>query len=115
MRSLSELAHQRVITWMAARPTITQTAIAKAVGVSQSWVSQYKSGEIDADVDQLNALARVFDHTLFELFDLRPDPQERELTDAFRALPPERRGLAIQTLQAMLPDPTPSRRSSRTR
>jgi transcriptional regulator with XRE-family HTH domain len=115
MRSLSDLARQRLVTWMAARPTLTQTEIAKAVGVTQSWVSQYKRGDIDPDVDQLDALARVFGHTLNELFDLRPDPQELELIEAFRALPPAKRALAVASLQAMSPELKTTRRSSRTR
>lgn len=115
MRSLAELARRRIVAWMAANPRITQTAIAQSVGVSQAWVSQYKSGDQDADVDQLDALARAFGHTLNELFDLRPEPHEQKLIDAYRALPPAKRSLAIQSLEAMLPEPRTTRRSSGTR
>lgn len=91
------------------RHRITQEAMAKAVGVSQSWVSQYRSGDQDADVDQLAAMARVFDHTLAELLDLRPDPNEQTLIDAYRALPPSKRALGIAALQAMIPEPRKTR------
>lgn len=115
MRSLGELARQRIVTWMAANPRITQTMIARDVGVSQAWVSQYKSGDQDADLDQLAALARVFGHTLTELLDLRPDPNEQKLVAAYRALPPAKRQLAIDALEAMIPEPRKVRRSNDTR
>jgi transcriptional regulator with XRE-family HTH domain len=115
MRDLSEVARQRIVGWMEANPRITQAKVAAAVGVSQSWVSQYKSGDQDADIDQLEALARAFDHTLAELFDLRPDPKEQALIDAYRKLPTAKRALAVASLEAMLPDPRTTRRSSGTR
>jgi transcriptional regulator with XRE-family HTH domain len=112
MRGLSEMARQRLASWMAANPKITQTTIAQAVGVTQAWVSRYKSGEQDADLDQLAAMARVFGHTLTELLDLRPDPKEQELIDAYRRLRVEARPLAVQMLQAMSP---PNAEHGRTR
>jgi transcriptional regulator with XRE-family HTH domain len=112
MRSLAELARQRIAAWMAANPRITQAKVAAAIGVSQTWVSQYKTGDQDADIDQLEAMARVFDHTLMELLDLRPDPKERELIEAYRRLRPEARTLAVQMLEAMIP---PSAERVRTR
>jgi predicted transcriptional regulator len=99
---LEDLARQRIVMWMHANPHITQTTIAKAIGVSQTWVSQYKSGEQGASLDQLDGIARVFGHTLMELLDLRPDPKERALIDAFRALPVDRRDLAVKMLEAMV-------------
>jgi transcriptional regulator with XRE-family HTH domain len=115
MRRLADLARQRVVAWMDANPKITQSTIAKAVGVSQSWVSLYKSGGVEADLDQLDEIARVFGHTLMELLDLRPDPNEQKLIDAYRALSPQNRALAIQTLQAMIPAPRTVKRSRDTR
>lgn len=88
---------------MAANRQITQMTVAKAVGVSQSWVSLYKSGDVEADIDQLAAMASVYGHTLMELLDLRPNPKEQALIDAYRALRPEARALAIQMLQSMTP------------
>lgn len=106
MRSLAELARHRLSAWMAANPQTTQKAVADGVGVSQTWVSQYKSGDQDADIDQLEALARVFGHTLHELIDIRPDPKERALLEAFRKLRPASRDLAVQMLEAMIPPAT---------
>lgn len=103
MRTFSDLARQRIKSWLEANRHITQAKLAAQVGVSQTWVSQYKSGDQDADIDQLAAMAEVFGHTLSELLDLRPDPKEQTLIDAFRALRPEARILAVQMLQAMLP------------
>lgn len=88
---------------MEGNPKITQTTIARAVGVTQGWVSRYKSGTQEADLDQLAAMAGAFDHTLAELLDLRPDPKEQALIEAYRSLRPEARILAVQMLQAMLP------------
>mgnify|MGYP001602080786 FL=1 len=90
---------------MEANPKITQTEIGRAAGHNQGWVSKYKLGQQDADVDELAAMARVFGHTLMELLDLRPDPKERELVEAYRQLRPEARTLATQMLQAMIPPP----------
>lgn len=103
MRSLADLARQRMTAWMAANRQITQAVVAEAVGVSQSWVSLYKSGGVEADLDQLAAMARVYSHTLTELLDLRPDPKERALIDAFRQLRPEARELAVKMLETMIP------------
>lgn len=115
MGRLLELARTRLSQWMDANPKITQTTVARAVGVTQGWVSRYKSGNQEADLDQLDAMARVFGHTLQELLDLRPDPKERELIDAYRKLSPQNRALAIQALQAMSPAvPRTTRRSSGT-
>lgn len=112
MRSLAESARHRIVTWMESNKQITQENIARAVGVSQSWVSLYKRGDQDADIDQLDAIARVFGHTLFELLDLRPNPKEQALLDAYRAIRPEGRALAVQMLEAMIP-PTAARGRTR--
>lgn len=106
MRGLADLARTRIVAWMAANPKITQVEIARAVGVSQAWVSAYKTDKQDADIDQLDAIARVYGHTLMELFDLRPDPKEQALVDAYRALPTDKRELALQMLKSMTPQPS---------
>lgn len=105
MGRLLELARHRLTQWMDANPTITQTAIGRAVGHNQAWVSRFKLGAQDADIDELEAMAKVFGHTLNELLDLRPDPKERDLLDAYRQLRPEARALAVQMLRSMIPPP----------
>lgn len=112
MQRLEDLARRRIVAWLDAK-LITQAKLAAEVGVSQTWVSQYKSGDQDADVDQLDAMARAFGHTIMELLELRPDPHERELVESYRALPAEKRPLAIQMVQAMggaLKPPPPRKR-----
>jgi transcriptional regulator with XRE-family HTH domain len=112
MKRLADLARQRIVGWMDANPKITQVIVARAVGVTQGWVSRYKSGEQEADLDQIAAMASVFNHTLYEALDLRPDPKERDLIEAYRQLRPEARTLAVQMLQTMIP---PSAERGRTR
>jgi len=114
MRDLNELARQRLTLWRKANHAITQATIAKAVGVTQGWVSKYERGEQDADVDQLDAMARVYNHTLYELFDVRPDPKERALVEAYRRLRPDARALALHMIEAMSP-PVPERGRTRRR
>jgi transcriptional regulator with XRE-family HTH domain len=112
MPRLQEVARKRLIQWMDANPKITQTDIGRAIGHNQAWVSKFRLGSMDADIDDLDGMARVFGHTLTELVDLRPDPNERDLLDAYRALPQEARPVAIQAVQAMagVLKPPPSRK-----
>lgn len=102
MPRLQDLARKRLSQWMDAHPKITQTEIGRAIGHNQAWVSKYRLGAMDADIDDLDGMARVFGHTLAELVDLRPDPKERALIDAYRALLPEKRELAVKMLEAMI-------------
>ena len=110
MGRLMELARQRLVQWMAANPQITQVAVGRAVGHHQVWVSRFKTGAQDASIDELEAMARVYGHTLAELLDLRPEPKERALIDAYRKLRPDARALAVQMLEQMVP-PTARGRS----
>lgn len=110
MKSLGDLARRRIVLWLSTHPHITQAKLAAGIGVSQTWVSQYKSGDQDADLDQLDAMARVFGHTLIELLDLRPDPKERDLLDAYRAIEPAKRPLALEVIRAMTGMPPPPRK-----
>lgn len=117
MALLSERARARLIQWMERNPNISQTDVGRSIGHGQGWVSKYKRGEQEADIDDLDGMARVYGHTLIELIDLRPDPIEQRLLDAFRSLPPDdpkRRQLAIDAIEAMLPAPRKARRSSGT-
>ena len=107
---LQERARQRIIQWMDADPSATQTAVGRALKVSQVWVSRYRAGAQDADIDQLHTLARHFGHTVTELLDLRDDAQELLLLEAFRALPSERRPKVVEFVQLMLPDAPPRKK-----
>ena len=112
MPRLQNLARTRLIQWMDANP-ITQAEIGRSIGHNQAWVSKFRLGAMDADIDDLAGMAAVFGHTLAELLDLRPDPEEQRLLDAFRALPDRKRSLAVQTLEMMLPDPPKQLKRSR--
>ena len=103
MGQLVELARQRLTRWMDANQKITQRLVGEAVRHEQSWVSNFRSGAQQADVDELDAMARVFGNTLTELLDLRGNPKERDLLDAFYALPPEKRDFAIEMLRQIAP------------
>ena len=105
MPRLQDLARKRLIQWMDANPRITQTEVGRSIGHNQAWVSKFRLGTMDADIDDLDGMARVFGHSLMELIDLRPDPKERELIDAYRQLRPEARALAVQLLMNMIPPP----------
>lgn len=110
MGRLMELARTRLVQWMDANPRITQTAVGRAVGHHQVWVSRFKSGAQDASVDELEAMAKVYGHTLTELLDLRPDPKERELLDAYRAIDQAKRPLAVEVVRALSAVPAPPRK-----
>jgi transcriptional regulator with XRE-family HTH domain len=66
MTELSELARKRLVQWMDGHPSISQTEIGRAIGHGQGWVSKYRRGEQEADIDELDGMARVFGHTLTE-------------------------------------------------
>ena len=109
MSRLQDLARKRLIQWMDANPKITQTEVGRSIGHNQAWVSKYRLGAMDADIDDLDGMARAYGHTLNELIDLRPDPKEQALIDAFRALRPDARELAVAMLQAMIHAPPHAR------
>lgn len=110
---LMELARARLIQWMDANPKITQAALGRAVGHHQVWVSRFKLGQQDADIDELEAMAKAYGHTLAELLDLRPDPKERELLDAYRSVEASKRPLAIEVVRGL--SVKPPRAPTRTR
>lgn len=101
MPRLQDLARARLVQWMDADPKKTQTDIGRAIGHNQAWVSKFRLGAMDADIDDLAGMARVFGHTLAELLDLRPDPKEADLLEAYRTMPEPHRAAAITALQAM--------------
>lgn len=112
MKRLQDLARQRVVRWLAASSEMNQTKLAAAVGVSQTWVSQFKTGDQDADLDQLDAIARAFGHTLYELLDVKEGGLERRLIEAFRAIPPEKRETVVASVELVVPDQPTRKRSS---
>lgn len=109
---LVEQARRRIARWLAGNAAIDQTTLARAVNHRQSWVSQYLAGRQQADIDELDAMARCLGHSLTELLDCRENPQEQYLLDLYRALSmAEHRRLAREFLEAMQAPARPARRT----
>lgn len=90
----------------------TQAAVGEAIGKNQAWISRYLSGEVYADLDMLQRIAAVFDHTLFALLDLPGgDPVIESLIAKYRALPPDSRELIDRLLDEFRPRRHGGRRS----
>lgn len=117
MESIDEQVRQRLGRWLKAnKGRITQDDLADAAGRSQPWVSGYLSGskEKPPTFDELDAMARVFEHSINELFDAQLPPDEQDLLDGYRAIRAERRAFARQTLRHFAPsDSGPKRRRLR--
>jgi hypothetical protein len=71
---------------------------------NQPWLSRYLAGGIDADLDTLAAIAKVFDHNLFALLSVPADPEEAALIRLYRALRPEGRRAILAMLREMSRD-----------
>jgi transcriptional regulator with XRE-family HTH domain len=93
-----DLVRERIRRWIQSSG-VTQTAVATLIGKPQPWISRYLGGELDADFETLERLARVFGHSLTALFDSPADPAEARVIDLYRALPEKSRLLAIQLLE----------------
>src|SRR4029453_11409256 len=99
-----QIAPSRIKHWIASTGT-TQTYICAVIGRNQPWLSRYLSGAIDADVDTLVALAKVFDHSLFALLAIPAGPDDAAVITAYRALRPQARKVALAMLKEMSRDP----------
>lgn len=104
MGKLTEQARKRLKSWLVGNPAFGQNNLAPAVGHGQGWVSKYFSGAQQADVDELDAMARALGHTLNELFDCAANEQEQELLDLYRAMPQKQRDSLLVVARAFLPD-----------
>lgn len=107
--SLDELARGRIKAWIAATG-VTQGSLGERIGRNQAWMSRYLSGEYDADLETLQAMARVFGHSISALLESPTDPDEAQLVEAYRGLRPAARALALQVLQDWSRGPRRSRR-----
>jgi len=92
--TLDERARNRIRVWIASTG-ITQTTLADRIGRNQAWMSRYLAGDFDADLETLAKMAAVFSHPLTALLDLPSNPEEFKLIEAFRALRPEGRRIAL--------------------
>lgn len=115
MDVLKERARRRIERWLATNTDIDQVKLAELIGKSQPWVSNYINGRIEEPtLDDLDAVARAFGHTLTELLDLRSDPNEAALLEEYRALSEKRRVMAFELIRE-LAQPVRPVRSKRVR
>jgi transcriptional regulator with XRE-family HTH domain len=100
-KALDQIARDQIRRWI--RTTgITQTDLATRIGRTQAWLSRYLKGEFAADLDTLQLLAGVFEHSLGTLLSLPAEPEEADVLQNFRALDPDARKhfLALLALMA---------------
>lgn len=95
--SLDQLARERIKAWIASTG-VTQGNLAERIGRNQAWMSRYLAAEYDTDLETLQKMARVFGHSLTALLESPTDPDESKLLNAFRALRPEARLIALNLL-----------------
>jgi len=93
------MARERIRAWIASTG-VTQTALAERIGRTQAWMSRYLGGDLDADLETLQKLARAFGQPLGALLDAPTDPVEARVVQLFRALPVETRTIIVNLLEA---------------
>jgi len=99
--SYEQRARARIKSWLHATG-MAQVDLGVRIGKNQPWMSRYLSGEIDADLATLEAMAGVFGHSLTALLDLPLDPQEARLLEYYRALPARARPNLLDLLANLL-------------
>lgn len=100
---LDDRARGRLQAWLEASE-ITQTTLAEAIGKPQGYISRYLARGGRLDLDALEALAHVFDHSIAELLadeDPGHDARLRSLLADYAALPPELRAAIAQTVHVL--------------
>jgi ribosome-binding protein aMBF1 (putative translation factor) len=95
---LDDAVRERIRTWIQSTG-VKQTALAPLIGKPQPWIRRYLAGELDADLETLQRLARIFGHQLTALFDAPADPGEARLTELYRALPEASRPILFSLLE----------------
>lgn len=93
----SELVRIQIRQWIDSTG-ITQVALAERIGRNQAWMSRYLKGEFDTDLETLEAMTRVFGHTLAAALNVPDEPDEAGLVTKYRAATPEQRRLVHQIL-----------------
>lgn len=86
---------------------LSQTKLAEMADVSQSTISKLESGDLNATLDKIIAIAKALKIEPQELFDL-PELQARALS-AIGRIPPEQREAALVVLEAMAVPKRPAR------
>ena len=98
-QTLDQVARDRIKSWIASTE-VTQTELAARIDKNQPWMSRYLRGELDADLETLQKMARAFGHSLIALLDLPADPVEAKLLTHYRALPHTARAIAFNLLES---------------
>lgn len=90
---------------------ITQTELARKIGVSASTIAMYEIGEREPSIDTLDKLCHVFNTDMDTLVGRakKTPPEEPKLSEGeerliqlFRQMPPEMKALYEDTLRATL-------------
>jgi transcriptional regulator with XRE-family HTH domain len=103
MGRLDDRARARLQLWLDLSDTITQDTLASAIGKHQSYISRYlRNPDGRLALDQLETLARVFGHTIGDLLDSPPDPQEAAILELARGLRSSARAKWIAAFQETL-------------
>jgi len=97
-QTLQQIARARVKLWLTTTGT-TQTALAERIGRKQAWLSRYLNGEYDADLEDLNRIAKAFSHTISALLDTPSDPDHARVVELYSALPFETRKTVLQLME----------------
>ena len=98
--TLDQIARDRIRDWIQTTG-VKQTELAKLIDKPQPWISRYLSGGLDADLETLAAIARVFDHSLAALINAPADPGEARVIGLYRRLPDATRQVLIQLLEKL--------------
>lgn len=106
--SIDDLVRAKIELWRTNRG-LTQEALARAAGHNQSWYSAWQAGAHNAGLEELHAMVRAVDQSLWSLFERRPDALEDELLTRFRALAAPGRTALIAIARELVADPKPPR------
>lgn len=109
--TLDDIARDQIRHWIGSTG-ITQVDLAARIGRNQAWLSRYLAGEFDTDLETLERMAGVFDHTLTTLLGLpKTDPEETEILRLYRGLTSPLR----KTVRVLLDELNRGQRKSRVR
>lgn len=80
---------------------VPMAAVSEAIGQKPNWVSRYLSGQFDADLDQLAAIAEFFKIRFSDLLNVPPPTvDDGELWQLYGALPAEKQAVVLQVVRA---------------
>ena len=95
---------------------VSQTSVAKALGISRQSYSYYESGKRDPDTEMLKSLADYFNVSTdfllgrdpitatMEEYNIVLNPDFLEIYELFEKLPPQKKTLVLEMAKAMAGD-----------